>query len=499
MNATQLINLFRNKKLYGESFEKKVITNLVNDTRKVTENSCYIAIRGEKFDGHDAIETVVENGAILVVVEEYRPQWATLNTTIVQVPSTFRAQAMLANYYYQEPSTQLNVVAITGTNGKTTTSSMISDWLMKLNHKTGLLGTLHYKVDEKYYPAVNTTPNALELQRLFSEMVAAQCQDAIIEASSHALQLGRLWYTHINCAIFTNLTREHLDFHQTMSAYANAKSLLFAQLGQSFIQHQPKVAILNCDDPYYTIMAQATSAEIITYSTKDTSATVYATNIHTNGMSTQFDLFVENQQYPITLKMLGDYNVSNYLAAFACLKYYYGYDVATIIAAASDFAGVSGRMQLIDKGQPFNVVVDFAHTPDAIENVLTELSQQKKGRLITLIGHSGGNRDSGARPEIGDIVFKYSDYIVFTADNPRHESVQKICQELIGKHQEVPYIIIEDRQQAIHYALDYANEHDTIAFTGKGGELYQVIKDDYLPYNEVEIIEKYLSSKWSKN
>lgn len=492
MKATDLIEVIRLSALYGEPIEKKEIEALVNDTRKVTENSGFIAIRGTQFDGHDAVKQAVDLGAILVIVEEYREEWAELKTSILVVPSTYRAQSILANQFYQQPSEKLKVVAITGTNGKTTTSSMISEWLTQLGHKTGLLGTLHYKVNQTYYPAVNTTPNALELQRLFHEMVEEGCQDAIIEASSHALQLGRLWFTDVDCAIFTNLTREHLDFHKTMDQYAFAKSLLFAQLGQQFANGQPKLAIINADDDHADIMSQATSAEIVSYSIGNSKATIYATDIEADGHQTNFNLWIENKKYHASLKMLGNYNVSNFMAAFLCLKYYYHFTNEEILSVASEFQGVEGRMQVINSGQDFQVVVDFAHTPDAIKNVLEQLGSNKKKRLITLIGHSGGNRDSGARPEIGDIVFKYSDFIVFTADNPRHESIQKICHELIGNHSEVPYIVIEDRIEAVRYALSIAETNDLVVFTGKGGEPYQVIGDDYIPYNEAEIIQTVL-------
>lgn len=495
MKAQELIGMLRSATIYGEEFFDKEIHYLVNDNRKISKNSCFIAIKGETFDGHNVIESAVNQGATVIIVEELREEWLLLPVTIVLVSSTYRAQAILANAFYMQPTTHLNVVAITGTNGKTTTSSMISDWLMQLNHKTGLLGTLHYKVDQKYYPAVNTTPNALELQRLFSEMITVGCTDAIIEASSHALQLGRLWYTDVDCAIFTNLTREHLDFHHTMDQYAAAKSLLFSQMGQKYSSDKPKVAIINIDSHYHQVMTQVTSADVVTYSIKNNQATVYADNIthHSEGVS--FDIHVDNQSYSVRLKMFGEYNVSNYLAAFACLKYYYGYATVQIIQAADPFEGVNGRMQRINEGQDFGIVVDFAHTPDAIENVLMELKKNTTGRLITVIGHSGGNRDSGARPEIGDIVFNYSDYIIFTADNPRHESVEKICYELIGLHDEIDYQIIVKREDAVFHALKIAQKGDVIAFLGKGGEPYQVIGDDYLPYQEDMVIRQMLKNK----
>ncbi|MDO4432492.1 MAG: UDP-N-acetylmuramoyl-L-alanyl-D-glutamate--2,6-diaminopimelate ligase [Aerococcaceae bacterium] len=494
MLATKIIELLADAQLYGKKLEG-VMSALVNDSRQVVQNSCFIAIKGTQFDGHHAMADIAKKGASVMMVEYLPEGWQNEPTlTFVKVPSTFRAQAILANAFYQEPTKQLNVVAITGTNGKTTTSTLISQLLMALSRKTGVIGTLHYKVDQTYYPAVNTTPNALVLQGLFAEMVEAQCQDAIIEASSHALALGRLWYTDIDCAIFTNLTREHLDFHKTMDEYAYAKSLLFAQLGQQFHQGRPRLAIINADDPYANKMMQATAADILTYSIQK-EATVYATDLRAHDGKQTFCLHYQQRMYEVTIPMVGAYNVSNYLAAFLCLASYYGFTADVILEATEQLTGVEGRMQRIDEGQNFNVVVDFAHTPDAIKRVLSELKQQAPGRLVTITGHSGGNRDSGARPEIGDYVFEFSDDIIFTADNPRHEPFEKICQELIGSHNEKPYILIEDREEAVAYAIQHAKAGDTLLFAGKGGELYQIIGDEKLYYDEIATIRHYLKTK----
>lgn len=492
MQATELIRVLADATLFGEPLEGEV-TALVNDTRQITANSCFIAIKGENFDGHQAMHQASQKGACMMIVEYLPEGWQQVPMTFVKVPSTYRAQAILANQFYQMPSQQLNVVAVTGTNGKTTTSTMISELLMALGRKTGVIGTLHYKVDQQFYPAVNTTPNALHLQQLFHEMVTNGCQDAIIEASSHALALGRLWYTDIDCAIFTNLTREHLDFHHTMEEYAYAKSLLFAQLGQRFHQGRPRLAIVNADDASAEIMMQATAAECLTYSiTKE--ATAYATQIEAHQGTQSFTLHFEQKMYQVMLPMVGAYNVSNYLASFLCLVKHYQFTPEEVICATATFQGVSGRMQSIHEGQNFNVIVDFAHTPDAIQKVLAELKEQTVGRLITVIGHSGGNRDSGARPEIGDHVFAYSDEIVFTADNPRHEPVDKIARELIGSHDEKPYTIIEKREDAVAHAIRIAQAGDTLLFAGKGGETYQIIGDVKVPYSEEAVIRAALKT-----
>ncbi|XJS09941.1 UDP-N-acetylmuramoyl-L-alanyl-D-glutamate--2,6-diaminopimelate ligase [Aerococcaceae bacterium WGS1372] len=492
MQQKELISVLYDAKIVNEEYLSNPVTTIVNDNRLVEPGACFIAIKGEKFDGHQVIHDVIDKGAQILIVEQLPEDAIHLKATFVVVQSTYRAQAILANQFFNQPSTKLNVVAVTGTNGKTTTTNMISQLLESLQHKTGVIGTMHYKVDKIYYPAVNTTPNALELQKLFNEMVEAQCQDALIEASSHALALGRLWYTDIDCAIFTNLTREHLDFHKSMDNYAYAKSLLFSQLGQKFINGKPRLAILNIDDDYYKVMQQATSAEIVSYSLVSNQATAYASNITEENGITIFDLQYKGEKHRVSLPMRGSYNVSNYLAAFLTLNKFYGYSIEEIIEATTYFKGVEGRMQAIDEGQDFEVVVDFAHTPDALERVLQELVKHKKEnqRIISLMGHSGGNRDSGMRQPLGDILFKYSDEIVFTADNPRFEPVEKIVNEMIGTHENEhnPYSIIKDRAVAVEHAISIARPNDIVLLAGKGGEPYQVIGDEKIPYDEVQTV-----------
>ena len=498
MEVKELISVLSDTQVFGKDYSTLELSSIVNDTRKVEENSVFIAIKGERFDGHQALAAVSQAGAKLLIVEALPENWQSLDAMLVKVSSTYRAQAILANKFFNMPSQQLKLVAVTGTNGKTTTSTMISDLLMSLGRKTGLVGTIHYKVDQTYYPAVNTTPNALELQSLYAEMLSAGCEDAIIEASSHALSLGRIWYSDVDCAIFTNLTREHLDFHKTMAHYANAKSLLFAQLGQQFHHGKPRLAIVNVDDPYHDIMMAATAADIVTYSLTDTKATAYATDFASQRGTSSFNLHFSGEVYSVTLPMLGEYNVSNYLAAFLTMTIYYGFEVEAVLSATREFQGVTGRMQSIDEGQDFTAIVDFAHTSDALERVLQELSGRKKQKLIALTGHSGGNRDSGARPELGDLLFKYADEIVFTADNPRFEALDKIVSELVQEHTEKPFVVVEKREEAIEYAIKYANTDDIILFAGKGGEAYQIIGDQYLPYDEVAVVREALKNHLQK-
>lgn len=498
MLAQELIAPLINYVLKGAPLSRRPISSLSNDSRELTPDGVYIAIVGERFDGHSAVNEVIEAGVQLIVVERIsqkdEEKAVHYGVSLVKVASTYRAQAILAHQFYNQPSSKLNLTAVTGTNGKTTTSTMISHILETLGKKTGLIGTIQYKVAEKTIPAINTTPNAVVMHSLYAEMVEAGCQDAIIEASSHALALGRLWFSDVDCAIFTNLSREHLDFHKTMEQYAYAKSLLFAQLGQSFKNGKPPLAIINQDDAFAATMAEATGAALATYSLKDEKATAFADKIKSSEGSLSFRLNFKDNSYPVTLPMLGNYNIMNYLAAFLCLTLYYGHSVQSVLQATKSFTGVTGRMQTLNVGQEFNVIVDFAHTPDALENVLSELKESKKGRLYVLFGHSGGNRDSAARPEIGDILFKHADELVLTADNPRHESLEKIWQELIGTHSEKEYHLIEDREAAIKHVIELAQAGDTICFAGKGGEAYQVIGDDYIPYDEVATVTQALKN-----
>lgn len=496
MLARDLVAPLINYQMKGAPLGDKDITALSNDTRNIEQGGAFIAIRGQRFDGHSVIDDLLKSDLNLLVVEEVTEEQSQkaseLGKSILLVGSTYRAQAILAHQFYREASSQLDLVAVTGTNGKTTTTTMISEILEALGHRTGLIGTIHYKIGEKILPAVNTTPDALTMHRLYADMLEAGCQDAVIEASSHALALGRLWYSDVDCAIFTNLTREHLDFHKTMDQYAYAKSLLFAQLGQSFHQGKAKLAIINEDDTYADIMIQASGAALATYSLINSQATLYAKEIEHLESSLSFILSYQGQDYRVEIPMLGTYNVKNYMAAFLCLTLYYGYSPEEVIEATQSFQGVAGRMQIIDEGQDFTAVVDFAHTPDALRSVLTELRQGKQGRLLALFGHSGGNRDSAARPELGDILFELADEIIFTADNPRHEPVEKIVNEMVRDHQEKKYTLVEDRQAAIEFALNQAQAGDTILFAGKGGELYQVLGDEYVAYDELAVVRQAL-------
>lgn len=498
MKQIRLLEALRAYQVYNTDYLQEDIVQVSNDSRQIHPGACFIAIRGEHFDGHSALEAVCRKGAKMLVVDQLPDDYQQLTASIVLVQDTVRAQAILANVFYGEPSRHLNVLAVTGTNGKTTISTMLADLLTRLGRKTGLIGSRVYKIGDRVEAAVNTTPNSLKMQSLFHEMVEAGCQDVCIEASSHALVLGRLWYTDVDLAIWTNLSREHLDFHSTMDQYAQAKSLLFSQLGQQLDQGRSKLAIINLDDPYYDKIRQVTAAEIVSYSLTDPEATIHASEIRDQDHRLHFNLHFHGRVFPVDLAMQGHFNVSNYMAVFLTLYYYYGFSIEEIVSATQSFPGVPGRMQVVDCGQDFTIVVDFAHTSDALTNVFQAVRQQGPKRIISVMGHSGGNRDSGARPGLGDVLFEYSDFIVFTADNPRFEDVDKICREMIGHHDEKPFKIIPDRWQAVRFAIDQAQAGDLILFAGKGGEGYHIIGDEKIPYDDAEEARKYLKKKGGK-
>ena len=310
----------------------------------------------------------------------------------------------------------------------------------------------------------------------------------IMEVSSHALQLGRVWGIDYNVAVFTNLTHEHLDLHKTMENYAHAKSLLFSQLGNHSKNGKPRVAILNRDEEHYEQFAYSTPCEVISYGFSE-KADIRATNVQTNGATTSFTVTMNGQELPVVIPMIGLFNVYNVLAAFA-VAVVNGISLERAVSRMKRFPGVGGRMQLIQQGQPFQVIIDFAHTPDGLQNVLETLEKVKVNRVITIMGHSGGNRDSSMRPELGEIAFDKSDYVILTADNPRNEPLEKIYAEILAgrKDEKTAYECIDNRESAVKRALEIAQEGDILLFAGKGVEPYQVIGDEYIPYNEVETV-----------
>lgn len=486
MFAKELADLLVIKRVEG-SLENIVVDKLAQDSRKVVPNTMFFCIEGVTVDGHHFAKKAKELGAnVFVASKPIKEQVG--DSPVIYVKDVTRVMTLFANHFYGYPSESLNMIGVTGTNGKTTVTHMVDYLLEELGKPTALIGTMYRKIGEERIETRNTTPEILTVHETLQKVKEIGGDTCIMEVSSHALQLGRVWGIDYNVAVFTNLTHEHLDLHKTMENYAHAKSLLFSQLGNHSKNGKLRVAILNRDQECFEQFVYSTSAEIISYGFTE-EADIRATEIESNGAMTTFVVTVNGEKFPVMIPMIGLFNVYNVLAAFG-VAMVNGIPLPKAIEKIAKFPGVGGRMQLIQKGQPFQVIIDFAHTPDGLENVLSTLEEVKMNRVITIMGHSGGNRDSSMRPELGKIAFEKSDYVILTADNPRQEPLEKIYSEIVsGRNNEnTPYECVDDRKQAIERALEIAQEGDILLFAGKGVEPYQVIGEEYIPYNEVETV-----------
>ncbi len=486
MFAKELADLLVIKRVEG-SLENIVVDKLAQDSRKVVPNTMFFCIEGVTVDGHHFAKKAKELGAnVFVASKPIKEQVG--DSPVIYVKDVTRVMTLFANHFYGYPSESLNMIGVTGTNGKTTVTHMVDYLLEELGKPTALIGTMYRKIGEERFETRNTTPEILTVHETLQKVKEIGGDTCIMEVSSHALQLGRVWGIDYNVAVFTNLTHEHLDLHKTMENYAHAKSLLFSQLGNHSKNGKLRVAILNRDQECFEQFVYSTSAEIISYGFTE-EADIRATEIESNGAMTTFVVTVNGEKFPVMIPMIGLFNVYNVLAAFG-VAMVNGIPLPKAIEIIAKFPGVGGRMQLIQKGQPFQVIIDFAHTPDGLENVLSTLEEVKMNRVITIMGHSGGNRDSSMRPELGKIAFEKSDYVILTADNPRQEPLEKIYSEIVSgrNNKNTPYECVDDRKQAIERALEIAQEGDILLFAGKGVEPYQVIGEEYIPYNEVETV-----------
>ncbi|NNU82481.1 UDP-N-acetylmuramoyl-L-alanyl-D-glutamate--2,6-diaminopimelate ligase [Geobacillus sp. BMUD] len=455
------------------------IAALEMDSRCVTPGSLFFCLKGFTVDGHDFADEAVARGAAAIVAE--RP--LSVDAPVVLVSDSRRAMAILADAFYGQPTHRLHLIGVTGTNGKTTTTSIIEQIARKAGKKTGLIGTVHIKIGDRSYPASNTTPESLILQRTFKQMVDEGVEFAAMEVSSHALHQGRVHGCDYDVAVFTNLTQDHLDYHGTMEEYRNAKGLLFAQLGNRYDEHRPKFAVLNHDDPVSQYYKHMTAAPVITYGINEKSD-VMAEQIHMTRSGMAFRLCTPYGAAAVETKLVGLFNVYNMLAAAAaCLAS--GLSLEAITAALADVKPVPGRFETVDEGQNFTIIVDYAHTPDSLENALKTVRQFAKRNVYVIIG-CGGDRDRSKRPLMAQVAVRYADVAIFTSDNPRSEDPKQILRDMeagisaeIGKHVTIP-----DREEAIRYAIRQAEEGDVVLIAGKGHETYQIIGNDVIEFDD---------------
>ncbi|GHH96463.1 UDP-N-acetylmuramoyl-L-alanyl-D-glutamate--2,6-diaminopimelate ligase [Neobacillus kokaensis] len=448
--------------------ENPEITSIENDNRKVQNGSLFICIKGYTVDGHEFAASAVQNGAVAILAE--RP--LKFDVQVIVVKDTARAMAVLADAFYGHPTQQLRLIGITGTNGKTTTSHLIEKIFADRGQKTGLIGTMYTKIADKRIETKNTTPESLTLQKTFHQMVKEGVETSVMEVSSHALDLGRVHGCDYDVAVFTNLTQDHLDYHKTMEEYKRAKSLLFAQLGNSFHSERPKFAILNADDAASEIFKRSTAAHVYTYGI-DQKADIQAANIQMTSSGTRFDLVIGQEKYPVQLQLLGKFSVYNVLAAISA-SLVSGISIQEAIISIEQVNGVAGRFEIVNAGQDFTVIVDYAHTPDSLENVLKTIQHFAKKRVFVVVG-CGGDRDRTKRPLMAQIACCNATNPIFTSDNPRSEDPMAILKEMEAGVQGKEYLVIEDRREAIKQAINQAKTGDVVLIAGKGHETYQQI------------------------
>jgi len=471
------------------------IPSLHYDSREVNSGSMFVAIRGLQRDGHDFLRAALEAGACTLVVERLPPALAIPEgVTVLMVPDSRWALARMAANFYRHPSRRMRVVGVTGTNGKTTTTYLIEAILAQAGHRAGVIGTVSYRFAGRVLPAERTTPESLDLQRILSQMAAAGVEYLVMEVSSHSLELNRVAECEFDLAIFTNLTPDHLDFHQDLEHYRKAKLRLFAKLGEGKGKGVRKMALINRDDPSAPEMERACTAETWGFGFGD-GCEIRACHLETGLGGTR--LVVQTPRGRISLRspLIGEHNGYNILAAVGAGLWA---DVPFVaIAEAIGRVGlVPGRWERIPSGLGFEVVVDYAHTPDALERVLKIGKRLCPGKLITVFG-CGGDRDRSKRPLMGEVAARWSDYLVLTSDNPRNEDPLDIIAEIEeGVRRAFPgssnYVKIEDRRKAIQEAIGAAREGDLVIIAGKGHETYQILKDKTIPFDDREVARSIL-------
>lgn len=456
------------------------VTGLEYDSRRVEAGNLFFAFPGAHADGRQFAQQAIAKGAVAVVSELPAPEG--FEGTWIQAEHGRQALASSARIFYDRPDERLGLTGVTGTNGKTTTAFLIDSILQTAGNTTALVGTIEYRLAGEVRPAVNTTPESLDLYRIFHELEQRGGSHATMEVSSHALALDRVYGIHFHSAVFTNLTRDHLDFHHTMEDYFAAKKLLFQPRGAP----PPRWAVINQDDPYGQQIHPAPEVEAIRYGFGP-GADLRASELETSFNGLRFTIEYRKERVNLESRLAGRINAYNILAACgAALSY--GLDWETIAAGIAACRNIPGRFETVDAGQPFLVVVDYAHTDDALKNVISVARALKPARVITLFG-CGGDRDRSKRPLMGMAAAQGSDFVVLTSDNPRSEDPLAIMNDaLVGLRRfDTPHLVEPDRTKAIQAALREAKAGDIVILAGKGHETYQVLKERVIHFDDREV------------
>jgi UDP-N-acetylmuramoyl-L-alanyl-D-glutamate--2,6-diaminopimelate ligase len=498
MKLAELLDGVQVTKMFEVTYGHAAITHEVHvhqiqyDSRNVKRGDCFVAIRGTGADGHRFVESAIGSGASVVVLEqdEVLSDYYFLHSGVVKivVPDSRKALALMSANYYKHPSASMTMVGVTGTNGKTTTTHLIKSILEAAGRNVGLLGTIEYKIGEEVIPATHTTPESLELNELLALMVTAGCQAVSMEVSSHALHQSRVHGLKFDAAVFTNLTQDHLDYHGTMEDYFRAKKMLFDTL------REDAVAVTNADDTWGMQITSTSRARIVSYSLSE-HADVRATDLRLSIGGSTFTVSFKGQRTTITTPLVGRFNIYNILAAYST-GLALGLPAEKLASGVSSMSSVRGRFERIASPQGWAAIVDYAHTPDALEKCLRTihdvLPREGRGRIITVFG-AGGDRDRTKRPLMGGVAGQLSDVIIVTSDNPRTEDPQRIIDEIaagIPRGSAVTQVV--DRRTAIVTALRQAGPGDVVLIAGKGHEEYQVLGREKIHFSDREIIEEFI-------
>lgn len=486
-----ILELLPQAKIYGR--KDVIITDITADSRIVQQGSLFICLKGATVDGHKFLDMAVKKGAVAVLVEDV-PENIPQEVTVIQVADTREAMELVAPFFFDYPGKAMRMIGVTGTNGKTTTTNIIRMILRKAGYKVGLIGTINIMIEDQVTESHNTTPDVVDLQKALYAMRCADCDYCVMEVSSHALALNRVAGIEYDCAVLTNITQDHLDFHKTMENYRDAKSILFESL--SVGAKKNKNAVFNMDDSSSSIIKERTQVNVLTYG-KNHNNDIYPLNFTVEPKHMQLLLHTPVGDLRLELKITGEFNVYNVMGAVAAMLAE-NIDKKVICSVLNGFDGVPGRFQLVEAGQPYTVIVDYAHTPDGLENVLNTARSITKGKLWVVFG-CGGDRDNKKRPIMGNLALQLADNIIVTSDNPRTEDPELIIDEIFTALQDVPQgkhiKRLSDRREAIEYALANADDNDVIMIAGKGHENYQILKDRTIHFDDREVVMQYWSDK----
>lgn len=468
---------------YKGKFKDREISFITDNSENVTSSSLFVCIKGARGDGHRYGRDAARKGAVIVCEHSIG-----VSDEII-VKDTRRAYADFCGAFFSNPARRMKLIGITGTNGKTTTAFLLKDIFEKNGYKCGLVGTVQDMAGDAVFYSERTTPDSFELNCLFSKMVKRGCEYCIMEVSSQALSQGRVDGLSFDCAVFTNLTQDHLDYHGTFENYAKAKKKLFSMC---------RKGIINIDDEKGLYMTHGEKCQSVTYSLLEDSADYTAKNIVQKSNGTEYEIIHKNKSIKAEVGIPGLFSVYNSLAAIVCASQE-GIPLEKAVQSLKDSKGVKGRAEVVPTNRDFTVIIDYAHTPDSLENILKTIKGFAQGRIITVFG-CGGDRDKAKRPVMGEIAVKFSDYLIVTSDNPRSENPQEIIKDILKgcKNAEITVETIENRRKAIERALAIGEKDDIILLAGKGHETYQILGDKKIHFDEREIVSEYLNREVSR-